>query len=559
MNTNHRASVAIAAALAAVISLSGCTGQSAPESDGSRNLQLPVLTSTAFVKNFNPFSPGSPIATKGTIYEPLYIVNKSQSGEEIPWLASGYSWSDDLLTLTFTLRDGVLWSDGEPFTADDVVFTYEMGKDDAAFDMGGFWSSMGGVDVKKVDDASVAFTFSSPDLTRFTQFTNTSYILPKHIWSEQSDPLNWENPDPVGTGPFTEVETFATQSYTLEANPHYWRDDVKVPGIDYTQYASQDAIVQALKSNRADWGGVVIPEVQKTFLDADPEFNRINYAANTSSLMLCVNSTVKPLDDPAFRKALSMSINREAIQNNAVYGYAIPSTATGIGAQFPDLDIAAGDSKLNDVVTYDLDAAKAALDAAGYPVKDGVRTDKSGTPIVLTLPVTSSWFDWVSTAQIIADGFSELGIDATVDPLPDFGVWYDRLQKGDFTVAECGGGLYDSPAAYYSSMFSSSLMAPIGEVAQQNAFGRWSDPSLDTVIDALKTEADAAARDELQKKAQQIFVDNLPNIPLNAAPYWQAFTIHNFTGWPDEQDNYSTGIANDYNQLLIYSSLVPVN
>ncbi|WP_439593040.1 ABC transporter substrate-binding protein [Microbacterium sp.] len=558
MNSRRRLSAALAAAAIVSLGLAGCAGSTQAETSGARHLQIPVLASTAFVQNFNPFSPGAVIATKGTIYEPLFVVNKSKAGEETPWLATAYSWSDDLLTLTFTLQEGVKWSDGESFTADDVVFTYEQGRENPALDLAGFWTSMDGKSVTKTDDNTVAFQFGTPDATRFTQFANTSYILPEHIWSAQSDPVNWTNPEPVGTGPFTQVESFAAQSYTLTANPVYWRDDVAIPGIDYTQYASQDAVVQALKSDKADWGGVVIPDIEKTYVSADPEHNKFNYSANTSSLMLCVNSTVKPLDDPAFRKALSMSINRDAIQNNAVYGYAIPSSATGIGAQFPDLDITAKDPSLNDVVTYDIDAAKAMLADAGYETVDGKLMDKSGQPISLKLPVTSSWFDWVSTAQIISDGFTELGIDAAPDPLPDFAGWFDRLQKGDFAVSECGGGLFDSPSAYYYTMFASSLQAPIGEPAQQNAFGRWSSPEMDAVFDELRTTSDPQAKADLETEAQEIFVDNLPNIPLNSAPYWQAFTTHNYTGWPDADDNYSIGIANDYNQLLLFTSLKPV-
>lgn len=561
------------AAVAIVLGLTatGCTGTSpSSPTDTAQptatsavpapapNLQVPILTSTALVQNFNPFAPANQIYARGTVYEPLYVVDKSEGGKEIPWLATDYAWSDDLLTLTFTLRDGVTWSDGEAFTADDVVYTYELGKSDPGLDASGFWSTLGGTGVT-ANGNQVSFTFATADVSRFPQFANTSYIVPEHVLSAQSDIANWQNLEPVGTGPFTEVANFSPQSYSLLKNPHYWNPDVVVPGLDYTQYASQDAIIQALKTDKADWAGVVIPDIEKTYVAADPEHNQFNYAANTSSLMLCVNSTVEPLDDPAFRRAMSQAIDRTAIQNNAVYGYALPSTASGIGGQFPDLDITVAKPELNKVVTHDIDAAKQTLTEAGYTWDGDKLLDKSGKQVTVTLPVVSSWTDWVSTAQIIADGFKALGIDASVDPQPDFGVWYDLLQKGNFTVSECGGGLFDSPELYYYSMFSSDLTTPVGEAAPQNSFGRWSDPELDKAIAALRLETDPAKRTELYTTMQTIFIDNLPNIPLNFAPYWQVFTTHNYTGWPTAEDNYATGLnTNDYNQLLVFAKLRPV-
>src|SRR5437870_733679 len=98
-----------------------------------------------FTRNFNPFAPNPPDFTTahgGTIFEPLYIVS-IVGNKTFPWLATGYKWSKDLKTLTFTIRKGVKWSDGQPFTARDVYYTMNAGKKVAAMDLVGLWGPQG--------------------------------------------------------------------------------------------------------------------------------------------------------------------------------------------------------------------------------------------------------------------------------------------------------------------------------------------------------------------------------------------------------------------------------
>ncbi|NMB02430.1 MAG: ABC transporter substrate-binding protein, partial [Firmicutes bacterium] len=127
------------------------------------------------VQNFNPFSPNALQSTGGNFYETLVLSN-NYTGQIQPWLAESYSWSEDLLTLTFKLRDHVYWNDGNKFTADDVVFTIMLSKDNPALDLGGIWQN-GLQEVKKLDDYTVQLVFDQVNVPVLVKIASI-YIVP---------------------------------------------------------------------------------------------------------------------------------------------------------------------------------------------------------------------------------------------------------------------------------------------------------------------------------------------------------------------------------------------
>lgn len=166
---------------------------------------------STWVRNFNPFSPDARGATGTAIYEPMMIYNKA-TGKVVPWLATEYTWNADNTVLTFKIRPGVKWSDGQPFTAKDVVYTFDLLKNNPA--LSGTASGILNEFIDSFsapDDLTVEFKFKTVHTPAFYDLAN-QIIVPEHIWKDVQDPLTWTNDNPVATGPFTQVTKFDTQS-----------------------------------------------------------------------------------------------------------------------------------------------------------------------------------------------------------------------------------------------------------------------------------------------------------------------------------------------------------
>ena len=193
--------------------------------------------SRTFTKTFNPFSPTSRWVTNRTMYEPLMIQNFA-TGKLEPWLATAFKWSSDATELDLTLRDGVKWSDGQPFTAADVVFTFNLMKDHD-----GLIGSASGAfkdylkSVAADGDKTVKFTFSkvyTPGLFAVVG----QVIVPEHVWKDVKDPVTFANETPVATGPFTTIANFGAQQYQVTNNPNYWQP-IAIKGVNVQAFSGQ--------------------------------------------------------------------------------------------------------------------------------------------------------------------------------------------------------------------------------------------------------------------------------------------------------------------------------
>jgi peptide/nickel transport system substrate-binding protein len=551
-----RRSTALAGVLALVCATSSLLTSPALPASGTAlpALQLPVLQSTSFVLNFNPFSAGA-LPSKGTIYEPLYVVSYVNNGRATPWLATSYAWSKDLKTLTFTIRQGVKWSDGQPFTAKDVYYTIMLGKTNAAFDMAGLWSSLGLQSVSLVGADKVALHFATRDVTIFPQLVDNLYILPEHIWSQQRDPLHWTNPDPVGTGPFTQVENFQGESYTLAKNPYYWDgSQVVVPALTFTQYSTQDAITLALKSGAADWASAFIDNVGKVFDAANPQYDHHYFSNHAVPIVLYVNVKKYPFSLVAFRQALSMAINRAAIYRNAEYGYEPPANITGLNGLWSTWQDPAIP---NTLAQYQPKAAKQVLLQAGFTYKGTTLLDPQGHPVALSLGVPTGWTDWIAMQQILAQDFQALGIQATVkvEQVPEF---FNNQNNGTFDLQVAGAPYAATPYGYYDGMMGSEWLKPIGTAAGNN-FGRYSDPAFNALTAKFRVANSAAKQRAIAYQMELMYVQQLPTIPLVIGALWEEFSTRHYTGFPDAANPYADGrpLASPPDTLLVFTHLRP--
>ena len=234
------------ALIASMVLASCATGAAQPGT--SKNVYMTINTEqvSTWVRNFNPFSPDARGATGTAIYEPMMIYNKA-TAKVVPWLATEYTWSADNSLLTFKIRKGVKWSDGQPFTAKDVVFTFNLLKNNAA--LAGTASGVINEFIDSFsapDDTTVEFKFKTVHTPAFFDLAN-QVIIPEHIWKDISDPLTFTNDNPVATGPFTEVTKFDNQIYVIEKNPHYWQPGKPYfQGLRFPAYAGNDQANMAL-------------------------------------------------------------------------------------------------------------------------------------------------------------------------------------------------------------------------------------------------------------------------------------------------------------------------
>ena len=291
-------------------------------------MTVSVEQASAWVRNFNPLLVGSARwPTRGGIYEPLVIWN-AVAGSWVPWLATDFAWSPDHLKLTLHIRDGVTWSDGVPFGAADVAFSFELIHKNRALDSNDLWEFLAAV--RAVDAHTVELTLQRPFVPGLVELVQQP-MLPEHIWSKVADPLTFTNPNPVGTGPFTEVRVFRNQVWELGRNPRYWQPGKpELAALRMIAYPSNDQANLALVDGEIDWAGNFVPAVQRTFVARDPAHNGYWFPPMGSMVFLYPNALKAPLDDVRVRKALSLAIDRQRVVAIGMYGYSRPADGTGL-------------------------------------------------------------------------------------------------------------------------------------------------------------------------------------------------------------------------------------
>lgn len=199
-------------ALATAIIATATTGFASVATAAERSeLTIHPKEFTTFVRNFNPFLGATNLhTTTDFIYEPLVVFNEMHGNTPVFRLAENFTMADDLMSVTFDIRKGVKWSDGKAFTADDVVYSFNLVKEKPELDQSGINSWVTGVE--KVNDYQVKFRLSEANSNVPYEIAKVP-VVPKHVWSKVKDPATFTNENPVGSGPFTEIDTFTPQLY----------------------------------------------------------------------------------------------------------------------------------------------------------------------------------------------------------------------------------------------------------------------------------------------------------------------------------------------------------
>ncbi len=532
----------VATITAASLGLAGCKGTEDTGASGTSGGRVSYLNFGDFgggaapKPNYNPYLDATKLAATTYLFEPL-MVTEGYSCEQIPWLGTDYTWTDPK-TLVFKTRQGVKWNDGEPFTAADVAFSFNLLKKYPVLDPQGVWQT-GLSSVAATGDDEVTLKFSTPGASAFSTVSAVQ-IVPEHVWSKVKDPTTFTNAeDPVGTGPMT-VKSMNPQSLVIDRNPDYWQaDQVKVQEIRFHK-ADAGGQVEQLKLSRGfyDQNAMFVQDIQKTYVDRDPKHHHYWYAPG-GVIAIYMNLTEKPFDDVEFRKALLTAFDHDKVVEKAQLGYVESASQTGL--VIPGQEAWLPDGIANEgKEPYDEAAADAALTAAGYK-KDaqGNRLDKSGKPIKFTFKVPGDYLDWVAASDILIANLKDLGFDVEQEtPTP---AAHDEDRKNgnyDMMFGVYGGScnMYRN----YADPMASTRTAPIGKPALSNET-RWQDPETDKLLGDLKVASDEASQKEAVGGLANIMMNKVPSIPIWYGAKWFQYDTTRAVGWPNEKDPYSAG------------------
>jgi peptide/nickel transport system substrate-binding protein len=482
---------------------------------------------------FSPYNPSSNFLSVGVVYETLMFVNTLQNAKVTPWLATDYAWSDNNKTLTFTLRKGVNWTDGQPFTAADVVFTFNLLKKYPAFDLNAVWSALTSV-TQKGDD-QVVFTFNAPSAPYFYYVADQVGIVSEHIWGKVKDPSTYQDANPIGTGPYT-IAKCTPQDVSYAANPNYWQQGLpKVAKIEYPAFTTNPPANEVLSTGEAQWGGQFIPNLKTEYLDKDPSNHY--WFPPVVNVAIFVNQTNPLMKDVAVRKAMVYAIDPARVAMIGEYGYEPPANQAGIVT--PTFESWLDKGQLQ-AAGYGHNPQKAIeiLEKAGYKRgADNIYVSPDGKPLDFTIINQSAYTDWVAALQVVAQQFAAVGIKLTVQNLAgnDYSA---KLYNGNFDLAyayEAGG-----PTPYYEfrQWLYGPASAPIGQSAGTN-WERYLNKDVDKLIDDYAATNSPDEQQAIMTKLQAVLLNDVPVIPVTEQVDWDEYSTKTFEGWPTADDPYA--------------------
>ncbi|MBP1325788.1 peptide/nickel transport system substrate-binding protein [Leucobacter exalbidus] len=395
--------------MTAALGLAGCSA-GASSSGGDSGSDTPTTATIALTGpptnlDFTTTAGSAiPQAMMSNVYEGLVQLN--DAGEIVPSLATSWEISDDLKTYTFKLEEGVTFSNGAAFTAEDVKFSFDRVKSDWVSSLKAKMDVVESIEV--ISDTEVAVTLSAPSNSwLFSLATPVGAIFtPEGV----ADLAN----TPVGTGPYTVEKYTPNESIVLDTRDDYWGEAPGVEGVTLKYFADSTATTNALQTGDIDAiVNLQAPELVSAF-EADDKFKVVD-GTSSGEVSLSLNNQAAPFDDVRVRQAVLYALDKQAIIDTAWNGYgsAVATFATPTDPYYEDL---------NDVYPYDPAKAKALLKEAG----------QENLTVEYTVP-TRPYAQAVS--EIVVSQLKDVGITATIKSAEFPAVWIDEVfTKHDYQM-----------------------------------------------------------------------------------------------------------------------------
>jgi peptide/nickel transport system substrate-binding protein len=400
------------------------------------------------------------------MFEGLFIPQSDGSLTE--GLAESYEVSEDGLTYTFKIRQGVKFHDGSPLTIDDVVYTFErlMGLNGGEKLSGNFDNV---ASIEAPDDTTFVMTLKEPN----SNFLYSLTALQSAIVAKNNDGKH--NDHPIGTGPFAFVNYSPGVSLELKKHEDYWQEGLPyLNKVDFVFQSDDQAAVMSLLAGEVDVTGVPghrVAEVEGSF--------NISHQNNNSSLIITFNQEKEPFNDLKVRQAINLAISKQDIIDSVFYGYATPlgsNMSPAMGDYYLD--------GLQDVYARDVEKAKQLLADAGYP--DGFKTK---------ITVSSHNDIYSNIAQIAVENLKEIGIDVEIEVV-EWGIWLERVYFGrdyEMTTIDLTG----RPSAF-------EVLNDYISTNDSENFFRFSNAEFDQVMSDVLKETEKAKQIGYYHRAQEI-------------------------------------------------------
>jgi peptide/nickel transport system substrate-binding protein len=545
MGTSRSRAIGVLMALVTAVA-AGCSGAggaaTAPQSGGVLSYADDPVGSVS--DNFNPFSPNSALSLLDApfIYEPLLQWDLLRSNTSYPWLGTSYQWSNGGKTLVFNLRHGVTWSDGQPFTSADVVYTFKLMQKYPALNINGITYSS----VTALNRYTVEFHFATAEYAEL-YYLSSQDIAPEHIWSKIKNPQTYTNPAPVGTGPFV-LKSFSPQLVTLVKNTRYWmHGEPKVAEVRLPALASNTTGGLLAANGQLQWGGFFIPDIKTSFIDKNPKYYRDWFPPQSSVVVMILNLAKYPFNQLPVRQAISDALDRNQIVNIGEQNEAPPdSTPTGLVLPTQQSYVAPAYAHLR--YTVNDASANAILNRAGFKMgPGGVRRAPNGQPMSFTLTLPASYSDWMAGSQVVVQNLRKIGIGVTVRGA-SVSLWTSDIYDGSYQMS------YDTtsvgPSPYYDySLLNTANYAPIGKSASVDP-ERWNNPDTTRALDAFAATNSPAAQLQAIKTLETIQVTQVPEIPLFYNGVQAEWSTAQFTGFPSPQNPYAWPAYGPENEIV---------
>lgn len=516
--------------------------------------------------NFNWMVPGTNRnqGAHQALWEPLFILNY-ETGDIEPWVGESFTSNEALDEWTLKIREGVTWSDGEAFNADDVVFTIQLLLDDETATLGGAADMQQWVEsVEKVDDLTVQFNLKSANprfqLDYFSvRIWGGIVILPEHVWEGQ-DPFTFTNYDeeqgwPLGTGPYTLTSASPTE-FVWDRNDNWWGaatgfQDLPEPlRLIWIITGSEENRALLMSNGELDSAMNVTLGAFEAIQARNP--NVVAWAADLPYAwadpcprQLSFNTKVAPWDNPNIRKAINLLIDRQQIINVAYEGTSIPSRSMFVEYGGMESFISAiVDAGMGLSPTADVEAGQAMLEAEGYTLNANGFYEKDGEELGAEILVNNSSIEYTRTVDVLVEQLRAAGINVTSAPLAG-ATMDDVVQNGNFELNynwdSCGS--VNEP---WNSMnrFTTNFVVPIGERSPGgNNYVRWDTEAAGRYTEIVDEIGTLPLGDpqivDMVVEAYREYYEEMPFIPLVQATKLVPFDTTYWTGWPTAENNFN--------------------